>query len=583
MKVSWTWALAVAALAALAPRSGAEDFEFDVIGDTRPRFESESFKPFESLITKINALKPALVINLGDLIYGYGVPSKERQWDKYEAVLKNLHVPYYQLPGNHDTHSKEARKIYGRRFGKFYESFDYGGCHFVLLDSTENQRWGYIGPTQFQWLTNDLHATHAASVFVFLHFPIWEPERVTASSYEFWAEKLHPLFKQSRVRAVFGGHYHAYGPTREFDGIRYFITGGGGAELRPEYRRAGGEHHFMRVLVAGDGFDVRVVTERGELTDPDADVMGGLLFAAKNVSRVGIKAGTQDLKAGVPFSVSASNPYSDTMTGRAEWVFDASVFSVEPRSVTLQIPAGGTRQCDFTLRALQDTTSLHSLPRLEFNVVAGAKHHRFNREIRFLEELPTPYLARAPVLDGRLEDWSAGVPLTLGEEAEAAQFRACHDGRNLYLALSIPTPDEEAAEETGFSDEVQIGMARQLSAAEFGNDLLRFGLNSNTAQVWDRTPGRRSETALFGIARAVRVHGTRTTYEVSIPFRLLKRINTGPGQRCVVDLSFPLPDSASPEAEPPDPAVNSFSYRVRYGNDSLVPVYFVELNLAPKR
>ena len=30
----------------------AADFQFVVIGDTRPRFESESFRPFEGLIAK---------------------------------------------------------------------------------------------------------------------------------------------------------------------------------------------------------------------------------------------------------------------------------------------------------------------------------------------------------------------------------------------------------------------------------------------------------------------------------------------------------------------------------------------------
>ena len=149
----------------------AGDFQFVVIGDTRPRFESESFRPFEGLITKINALKPALVVNLGDLIYGYGPASKEKQWDKYEAVIKTVQVPYYQVPGNHDTHSKDARRIYGRRFGKFYQSFDYGDCHFVLLDNTEDERWGYLGPAQLEWLRNDLKQTQARAVFVFLHFP----------------------------------------------------------------------------------------------------------------------------------------------------------------------------------------------------------------------------------------------------------------------------------------------------------------------------------------------------------------------------------------------------------------------------
>ena len=37
--------------------------DFAVIGDTRPRFDSGSLQPFESLIAKINGLKPALLVN----------------------------------------------------------------------------------------------------------------------------------------------------------------------------------------------------------------------------------------------------------------------------------------------------------------------------------------------------------------------------------------------------------------------------------------------------------------------------------------------------------------------------------------
>jgi len=319
---------------ASVPVSGS-DFQFVVIGDTRPRFESESFKPFENLITLINAAKPALVVNLGDLIYGYGPASKEKQWNKYEAVIKSIEVPYYQVPGNHDTHSKDARRVYGRRFGRFYQSFDYSDCHFVLLDNTEEQRWGYLGPTQLAWLRQDLKETRARAVFVFLHFPVWEPERITPDYYEFWANILHPLFKASRVRAVFGGHYHTYGPTREFDGIRYYITGGGGAELRPEYKKSGGEHHFMKVEVSGDSFGVRVVTERGELTDPEAVVMGGLQFAARNVSRIGINPKGQDLRTGVAFNVSVENPLAEALTGEASWLMDASAFNVEPQRLVI--------------------------------------------------------------------------------------------------------------------------------------------------------------------------------------------------------------------------------------------------------
>ncbi len=562
----------------------AGDIEFAVIGDTRPRFESESFRPFESLIAKINELKPALVVNLGDLIYGYGTAGKEKQWDKYQAVIKAIQVPYHQLPGNHDTHSKEARNIYGQRFGKFYQSFDYGDCHFVLLDNTEQERWGYLGPAELAWLRNDLKETRARTVFVFLHFPVWEPERVTPEYYQFWANTLHPLFKQSRVRAVFAGHYHAYGPTREFDGIRYFITGGGGAELRPEYRKSGGEYHFMKVHVSGDKFDVRVVTERGELTDTEADVMGGLQFADRNVSRIGIPRDSRDLKTGVAFTVSVDNPYQDALIGQAEWVLDASAFSVQPQRVSLQIPAGGTGQYHFTLKALQDIVALQSLPRLEFNLVSAGNRHRFHREVRFLQELSTPWFATAPALDGQLADWAGTPALKLGEGSPpAAKLQSGYDAQNLYLALTVPAFDAAEAKELGFSDEVQIGMARRLNNTDFGSDLLRLGLNSDTSEARDRTPGPKTGAVLPGAKSVCRTSGHQTTYEMAIPLRLLKNLKAGAGSRLMLDLSFPAPDGEAGTGETLDPGVNTLSYRIRYGSDSLVPVHFVELNLGRQR
>ena len=63
------------------------------------------------------------------------------------------------------------------------------------------------------------------------------------------------------------------------------MTGGGGVELRPDYRNAGGERHFMKFQVSDDRHEVRVVTDRGELQDIDADLMGGFLFAEQKTAR----------------------------------------------------------------------------------------------------------------------------------------------------------------------------------------------------------------------------------------------------------------------------------------------------------
>ncbi len=573
--------LALPAAVSVCASALAADFEFVVIGDTRPRFESESFHPFEILIGKINDLKPALVVNLGDLIYGYGMPSKEKQWNKYQTVIKSIQPPYYQLPGNHDTHSKAARRIYGRRFGQFYQSFDYADCHFVLLDNTEAQRWGFIGAAQLDWLRRDLAQARGRSVFVFMHFPLWEPERIAPACYDCWARILHPLFKASRVKAVFAGHYHTYGPTREFDGIPYFITGGGGAELIPEYRKSGGQYHFLRVKVSGESFDLRVITERGEMTDPEADIMGGLQFAARHVSRIGIRPGAADLRSGMDFNVVVANPYPQEMSGQANWICDGSAFEVQPASVPVHVPAGGTHQYSFTLKALREITTLPSLPRLQFSVAAGGRRHRFHREVRFLDELDAAYRRTGPVLDAHFDDWVGAAKLYLGRRAQLpqAQISSCFDDHALYLALTVPRVDRGEAEELGFADEVQIGLARRLSNTDFSSDLLRLGIKSGLTEVQDRTPGRKPHPAVREIKTASRADGGHMRYEVSVPLRLLRELKAIPGKRLIMDLAFPVPDGGPESPEPPDPAANSFSYRVRYGSDSLVPVYFVELNL----
>ncbi len=555
----------------------ASDFDFVVIGDTRPTFESDNFRNFEQLIPKINAAKPDLVINLGDLIYGYGPRRKETQWDKYERVIQAFEVPYFQLPGNHDTHSRDARRVYGRRFGKFYQSLNHGGCHFVLLDNTEEGKWGYLGPAELAWLKADLKNNTARQVFVFLHFPVWEPERVSPRAYDFWSQTLHPLFLSNRVAAVFGGHYHSYGPTREFDGIRYFITGGGGAELRPEYKHSGGEFHFMKVFVRGDGFDVRIVNQHGELTDTEADVMGGLQFAARNSSRIGLKRGSKELTEGATLSVVLNNPYNEFMTGKAAWVFDASAFEVEPRSVSLTVPAGGTQVESFQFRALKETATLQSLPRLEFDVMAGGHRHRFSREVRFLDEVDSPFRRSRPRLDGDLGDWGQAATFTLNHGSKIqAEVRSCYDRENLYFAITVPTvvPEEDAS-----SDDLQLGIARRLGETAFGGDFLRMGFNHGSAEARNRAPNQKRAATVPGVRSSSRRTAEETQFEIAIPLRLLRHVGPGAENRPVLDLSYRVPANGHADVEPAEPRVNSFSYRVRYGVDALVPVHFIELNL----
>lgn len=582
-KRGWVWVLFLL-LGVVSLR--AEEFEFVVMGDTRPKMQSEDFHIFRGLIEKVNQIKPALVINVGDLIYGYGM-RKKTQWDKYEQVVKGFSVPYYQLPGNHDTFSQSARREYGRRFGKFYYSFNHRGCHFVLLDTCEETRWGYLGPRQLEWLKADLATNTCRPVFVFTHFPLWEQERIKPAYFDFWKETLHPLFRQSGVMAVFGGHYHCYGPSLEMDGIRYFITGGGGAELLPEYRKSGGEHHFVRVKVSGERMDIKVVTSKGELTDAEADIMGGFRFAERHSSRIGITRDPQELREGVSFSVTVENPYNQWLFGKATWRLDSTAFSATPETADLQIPPLGSLRPAFTVKALTNNVVLQSLPWLEFKVTAGGAQHRFHRELLFLHTLGAPAVEVPPVLDGSLREWNTAPVLRLGRsDSSAAEVRAFHDRRHVYLAFSVPaTRKVQEEEEEASADDLLIGIATRMNRTDFGGDNLRLGLSQerNETVVRDRTPGHPPGRVLRGLRAVGRLVGDRYCFEAAVPLSLLA-LNRGPvADRLVVSLSFPgaVPPGGGELSSGPAPGVSPFAYQVRFGGEALVPIYFVELQLSP--
>src|SRR4029077_11750970 len=93
-------------------------------------------------------------------------------------------------------------------------------------------------------------------------------------------ERWTPLFEKYQVSAVFAGHDHAY-ERAEHNGIRYFVSGGGGAPL---YRRQPSpspadleavkkfepSYHFLRVAVAGSRVEVTGMRTDGTVIETTA-------------------------------------------------------------------------------------------------------------------------------------------------------------------------------------------------------------------------------------------------------------------------------------------------------------------------
>jgi len=247
-------------------RRAAPLFSFGLVADVQyrdapssgARFYRESTTKLAEAVERFNALRPAFVVQLGDLVDG--------AWVSYDAVLPilgRLRMPRYHVLGNHDqsVEPEHQREVLGRLgldrlgAGKGYFDFARDGWRFVVLNGNdisvlayaENspeknaaiavledlkqtrapnaQIWnGGIGAAQMAWLKGTLARAAAARerVIVFCHFPVLPPGAATL-----WNDRevLAALDACPTLAAYFCGHEHA-GGYAERGGVHYITLRG---------------------------------------------------------------------------------------------------------------------------------------------------------------------------------------------------------------------------------------------------------------------------------------------------------------------------------------------------------------------
>jgi hypothetical protein len=276
------------------PAAGA-DLLFVVSGDNRPTAQGAPLPPVvKAIFTEIGLIRPDLVIWTGDTVYGYcdSRDELEQEYQAFAAAARPLagSVPLFNCPGNHEIHSKQtctasADKVCGvpcsedsfrSHFGQLYGSFDFGGAHFIALDTDVPDGQDAITGDQLDWLKRDLEANKGArAIFLFSHTEFYSAPRIdppAATSHPAVANRaeLQDLFRRYPVKAVFSGHEHIYyrEPAEQHDGIDYFVAGGGGAPLYAPPDR-GGFSHYLVVRLSGTKVTYDVV-EPGRLSLEEA-------------------------------------------------------------------------------------------------------------------------------------------------------------------------------------------------------------------------------------------------------------------------------------------------------------------------
>ncbi len=197
--------------------SGLAALRFVQISDSHIGFNKEANHDVTATLREVaqriasSPERPAFVIHTGDLTH----LSTDEQFDTVDQVLREIGLPVFYVPGEHDVLSDDGR-TYRSRFaknaqGSGWYSFDHGGVHFIGLVNVVNLKaggLGTLGDEQLEWLERDLKSRSASTpIVVFAHIPLWSVYPEWGWGTDDSARALTYLKRFGSV-SVLNGHIH---------------------------------------------------------------------------------------------------------------------------------------------------------------------------------------------------------------------------------------------------------------------------------------------------------------------------------------------------------------------------------------
>ncbi|MEM9744660.1 MAG: metallophosphoesterase [Pseudomonadota bacterium] len=237
------------------PTPATHEFHFVVLGDS----QFDDPVAANRLYDDVRWLKPAFVVQVGDMIGGYAGPEQlAQEWRRFLnqiAPLQSSHVPFLPVPGNHDVFGAAKRPddaslaVYESFWGRAYYAFRYRNLIALVLNSDPVGDANSIDAEQMAWIERTLAAaSDARHRVVFMHRPPAFLDNGT---------ELVALLKRFDVRTLFYGHHHHY-HQRIDDGITYVMTNGTG-DSGTELDSAGSFDHLLQVSVRDDELTYAVI------------------------------------------------------------------------------------------------------------------------------------------------------------------------------------------------------------------------------------------------------------------------------------------------------------------------------------
>lgn len=234
-------------------RNDPDDFRFVVFSD---RTSQHRDGVFGDAVEKVNLLRPEFAVNIGDLIQGYTTTATEiaAMYKEVDGELRQLEIPFFRVPGNHDLGNSVVASEYLKRVGKPYWHFVYKNCLFLCVNTEDPM--DRVGLEQIRYFRDVLQKfSEVRWTFVFMHKPLWVAGSLPGVEHAYkdsnW-EQMEALLR-GRDYTVFAGHTHHYWSTLR-NGMKYFVLSTtGGARLDRGAHDYGELDHVVWVTMCDGG------------------------------------------------------------------------------------------------------------------------------------------------------------------------------------------------------------------------------------------------------------------------------------------------------------------------------------------
>jgi len=389
------------------------------------------------VLKDIEMLHPDFIVTVGDIIEGYSDKETARkEWDEIFKSMKILTCPVFLIPGNYDIYDRESEELFIEKTGfNPYYTFDYENSHFVILNNALAEKVEQMGKRQIEWLEKDLiENRNKENIFVFMHKPFWANGIAKGNE-----DKLHSIFKENNVDAVFTGHWHQFA-SNEYDGIRYILVGSSGGswegkesvELGKFYQflwcKVEEDKFYPSLIKAGNIYDMDLVTIEEE--QMSYEISSELIsFDALHISGKEI----------IDVDVTIINKTDKAI--KSDIVFDYyKNWNVKPDKKSVEIEEGDTSITNFKFIQKGD---FYPVPRMDFTYPFGRdKIYEYSRPVWIKKNIICPKAVNTPVMDGTIgkSEWKGATYACDFANFEGSKTRVddtevyfMHDNENLYI------------------------------------------------------------------------------------------------------------------------------------------------------